>query len=363
MMTQTSKFALTNVHIFDGHRICENSTVIIDGDKIGSDATNAIAIDCQGGILLPGLIDCHIHLRRAENLEQLCRWGVTTALDMGSWPLELRKSLRQQAVDQHLTEVWSAGLIATVPGSSHSRFPGFPEHELLKGPEEAAQFVAKRVLEGSDYIKMICDIPGPSQSLLNALVSAAHEHGKLTVAHAATTAAYAMAQEAIVDIITHAPLDVALDSSAVQKMAAEKRVVIPTLLMMQGLAKAGQRHGRNHFYSNARDTVSALHSANIPIFAGTDGNSGPESPVPHGEGIHSELELLVDAGLSTVEALRAVTVEPARYFGMNDRGVIEPGRRADLILISNDPIQDIRATRSIRRVWCRGVEHPRPLDS
>ena len=360
-MTTESRFALTNVRVFDGHRICEPSTVIINGAKIGTDATGAIAIDCEGGVLLPGLIDCHLHFRRSENLEQLCRWGVTTALDMGSWPLELRKSLRQQAVDQDLPEVWTAGIIATAPGSSHSRIPGLPQEALLTSPEEAAQFVANRVSEGSDYIKIIVDVPGPSQALLNSLVTAAHEHGKLTVAHATSITAYAMAQEAKIDILTHAPLDEALNSSAITQMASEKRVVIPTLLMMQGLARAGQQHGHNHSYSNAHDTVSALHSAKIPIFAGTDGNSGPESPVPHGEGMHGELELLVGAGLSTVEALRAATVEPANYFGMHDRGVIEPGCRADLLLIADDPIQDIRATRSIRRVWCRGVEFQWPL--
>jgi imidazolonepropionase-like amidohydrolase len=67
--------------------------------------------------------------------------------------------------------------------------------------------------------------------------------------------------------------------------------------------------------------------------------------------------LLIEAGLSNVEALRAATVLPAQHFGLHDRGVIEPGRRADLVLIDGDPIADIRATRQIRRVWCAGVEH------
>ena len=97
----------------------------------------------------------------------------------------------------------------------------------------------------------------------------------------------------------------------------------------------------------------------MPILAGTDANAGPGIPFSprHGESLHEELELLIDAGLSTVEALRAATVLPARHFGLHDRGVIEPGRRADLVLIDGDPIADIRATRLIRRVWCAGVEH------
>ena len=360
-MADKLKLELINVGVFDGHQISYPRNVVIDGEKIGTDATNATKIDCEGGILLPGLIDCHVHCRRVDNLAQFCRWGITTALDMGSWPHDLRRSVRQQALDHHLTEVWTAGIPATTPGSGHSRIPGLPEEALLANSEECVNFVANRVADDSSYIKVIADIPGPSQELLNALAEAAHKQGKRIVAHATTSATYAMAQEANIDILTHAPLDAPLDSCAVSKLAADNRVVIPTLRMMQGLANAGRRHGRDYSYSNSHDTVSALHSANVAIFAGTDANSGPESPVPHGEGIHTELELLVNAGLSTVEALRAATVQPAKYFGMTDRGVIRPGRRADLLLLAENPIQDIRATRSIKRVWCRGQEFQQPF--
>jgi imidazolonepropionase-like amidohydrolase len=58
--------------------------------------------------------------------------------------------------------------------------------------------------------------------------------------------------------------------------------------------------------------------------------------------------------------LRAATSLPARYFGLTDRGTVEPGLRADLVLIAGDPLADIRETRSLRRVWCGGVEHHPP---
>ncbi len=61
-------------------------------------------------------------------------------------------------------------------------------------------------------------------------------------------------------------------------------------------------------------------------------------------------------GLMPVEALRSATVEPAEFFGFADRGVIEVGRRADLLLIDGDPIQDIAATCAIRGVWAAGVK-------
>jgi imidazolonepropionase-like amidohydrolase len=82
----------------------------------------------------------------------------------------------------------------------------------------------------------------------------------------------------------------------------------------------------------------------------------PASP-PFGGSPHHELELLVDAGLSTIDALCAATVLPARHFGLEDRGTIEPGKRADLVLLSADPIAEISGTRQIERVRCAGVEY------
>jgi imidazolonepropionase-like amidohydrolase len=68
---------------------------------------------------------------------------------------------------------------------------------------------------------------------------------------------------------------------------------------------------------------------------------------------------LVDAGLSISAALRAATSLPAKHFGLSDRGAVEPGLRADLVLVDGDPLADISATRAIRRVWLAGVESVR----
>ena len=98
--------------------------------------------------------------------------------------------------------------------------------------------------------------------------------------------------------------------------------------------------------------------AGVPILAGTDANAEPGSPSPvaHGAALHDELELLTEAGLSTVDALRAATELPAKHFRLPDRGAIRPGLRADLVLVDGDPVADIRATRAITRVWCAGVD-------
>jgi imidazolonepropionase-like amidohydrolase len=362
---RSEKIALTNVRVFDGRELRGPTTVVIEGGIVGNDSAGARIIDAGGATLLPGLIDAHVHLLKEGHLQQLADFGVTTALDMGAWPPSMVDSLRNRT---GMADMRSAGIPATTAGSAHSHLPGWPAEEMVDGPAGAAQFVTDRIAEGADYIKLIVDTPGPDQEILDALVAASHRHGKLTVAHAVSTAALDMALLAGVDMITHAPLDRPLTESTTARILAQGCVSIPTLTMMKGVVDriaavaASQPEGvpaAGPSYESARDSVAELRRAGVPILAGTDANAGPGIPFSprHGESLHDELELLIEAGLSNVEALRAATVLPAQHFGLHDRGVIEPGRRADLVLIDGDPIADIRATRQIRRVWCAGVEH------
>ena len=353
------KTAVTNVRVFDGRGLRPPGTVLIEGNRIGEGPTGtgpsgAEVIDGAGGVLLPGLIDSHVHVRDQDTLRRLCGFGVTTVLDMANGPPALVDSLR--AVPG-LTALLSAGTPAIAPGSLHASFPVIGERGLVKDPGQAEQFVSDRAAEGSDYIKIIVGSPGADhdQATVDALVAAAHQHGKQAVAHASSCAAVAKAQQAGVDVLTHVPLDQALDQAAAAQMAAAGRILIPTLTMMETLVALLGRPGDG--YTAARDSVGTAYRAGVPILAGTDANADSPAAVSHGDSLHHELELLVGAGLSPADALRAATDLPARYFGLDDRGVIEPGRRADLVLIDGDPLQDIRATRSIRRVWCGGAGH------
>jgi hypothetical protein len=106
----------------------------------------------------------------------------------------------------------------------------------------------------------------------------------------------------------------------------------------------------------AEQTVAELKAAGVPVLAGTD---APNPGTSHGASIHRELELLVRSGLTPAEALAAATSTPATAFHLDDRGVIAPGKRADLLLVRGDPTQDITATRDIVSVWKLGVEDDR----
>jgi imidazolonepropionase-like amidohydrolase len=346
--------ALTNVRRFDGRTLQPGATVVISGGRIGTDPAGAQIVDGEGGVLLPGLIDAHVHLDGPGRLAELARYGVTTALDMASVPEETAAGRGTPGE----ADFRSAGIPAIAPGSLHSHFPGVGQRGLVTGPDDARRFVADRVAEGSDYIKIVVGSPfaDHDQATVDALVAAAHEQGKLVVAHASAVAAVAKAQRAGADILTHAPLDQPLGADLVARAAAAGQVIVPTLTMMERIVQQLAPPGAA--YANAQASVSALYQAGVPVFAGTDANAAPGSPasVPHGASLHRELELLAEAGLSAADVLRAATEGPARYFGLADRGRIEPGLRADLVLLDGDPLEDIRATRSIRRVWCDGIE-------
>lgn len=376
---QPRKIAIQNVRIFDGHRVGEPTTVFIDDGMISPEVDGAEQVDGRGGVLLPGFIDAHIHLNTEKELWAMAQHGITTGLDMATWPPSKIQALRGIV---GTTDFRTPGAPATTPGSLHTVLLPIPAEALINNPEEAVEFVRRRVAENVDYIKMIADEPGPDQASLNAIVVEAHKHGKLVVAHAAAFHPFQMAQDAGADVLTHCPVDKVLDEQACLRMVNDGRISVPTLVMMEattgalswkailsllqhpvtvwGVVKAMRKSPRagKPTYTNARDSVAALHRAGVTILAGTDAHKEDLSPfsIVHGESLHRELELLVEAGLSTVEALQAATSLPAKHFGLGDRGVIEVGKRADLVLLAENPVDDIRASRSIRKVWCAGHE-------
>ncbi|WP_245721760.1 amidohydrolase family protein [Nocardia crassostreae] len=354
--TDSSKKALVGVRVFDGSGITGPTTVVIDGPVVGSDAEGAERIDAQGALLLPGFIDAHIHLHGPESLDQLAAYGVTTGLDMTTWPVEKLAALRNVRV---ASDIRSAGVPVIGGGGVHAQLPGLAADAVITGPEQADRMVAERAAAGSDYVKLVLEAPGqggPEPESAAAVVAAAHARDLRVIAHATAISAYALAAQIGVDVVTHVPLDGVVPAEVIRLLADRGLTVVPTLVMMEGIAAAV---GAPEAFDGCLATVRALHEAGVPVLAGTDANAQPGVlfQPPHGAAIHRELELLVAAGLTPAEALRAATLLPAEHFGLPDRGLIEPGLRADLVLLDGDPLTDIRATRRITRVWCEGVEH------
>jgi imidazolonepropionase-like amidohydrolase len=371
----SSALTITNVRVFDGRELGEPAAVTIDGAMISAvepagGPVRPEAVDGGGGALLPGLIDTHVHADKVSQLETSASWGITTMLDMGNKDPANLATLRQRP---GLPTLLSAGNPASAPGSVFVRKMGFAASTAVTGPPDAARFVAERVAEGSDYIKILVEdprIPG-TQALgaptVAALVNAAHQARLMTVAHVVSADTMTTAVRAGADVVTHTALTSDLGPEFDALLAERSVVIVPTLTMMHGVVQAigGKLMMRalapffpavRLNYRHAKSTVATFRQAGAVVLAGTDSNDDPGAPyqVPHGESLHCELERLVDAGLSAAEALRGATSLAAEVFCLADRGVISAGRRADLVLVDGDPSRDISATRNIRGVWIGG---------
>jgi imidazolonepropionase-like amidohydrolase len=379
---------IVNAKVFDGTRSRDWTSVRFADGLITECSVAEVAragdevIDAAGGTVLPGLIDAHVHLVPGA-LAQSLAFGVTTVLDMFSKPDVVAAAKEQAGSRRDVADVRSASIGATAPGGHPSMmYAPFP---TLTAAGQARQFVAERISDGSDYLKIISGTGGRWPALdyetIQALVTAAHARGLLAVAHVSSTAGLEEVVSAAVDVVAHVPVNSELDQALAGRMAGAGIVVGPTLATIEntlgepgGAAVAGDPRLAGALgdawvrrltsaaapwpgrpmppYSRAEDNVRRLADAGVTLLAGTD---APNPGTVFGASLHRELELLVRCGISPAQALAAATAEPARVFGLADRGRVAAGQRADLVLLSGDPLADITATRAIERIWRGGI--------
>src|SRR5262245_22014756 len=391
-----TRFLIRGARVFDGHNVVERADVLVDGDRIAAvaervDAPEGIeVVDGTGKTVLPGLIDAHAHAK-PPGLAQAIVFGVTTELDMGSDPRWMLGERENAATRNDVADVRSSSFGTTVLGGHPSMLIGsfFEEQFPTVGAvADVAGFVADRLHEGADYIKLLIDdgtalghaSPTLTPEMVAAVVGEAHRHGKMALAHVTTLGGARQAVEAGVDGLVHLFMDTAPTAEIVAMIQRAGIFVVPTLSTLGSLA--GEHTGEalahdpriaglvpldwhenlcacwhlggpaNLEYSLAATRL--LHEAGVPILMGTDAAALGIFGTAHGVSAHGELGLLVRAGLTPVEALRAATSLPAKHFGLTDRGAIQPGLQADLLLIDGDPTTDISASLSIEAVWRRG---------
>jgi imidazolonepropionase-like amidohydrolase len=369
------RVALNNVRVFDGQRIRGPETVVIDGEFIGSKDTKVdLTIDASGGFLIPGLIDSHVHPPDVSGMQNLTSYGVTTAFNMACRNYTLCHSLRHLP---GLAAFISAGLPAIGPNSSHATWQKLPADQLFYSPDQAPYAVAAAFGNGSDFFKITAEKSGPSLASQIKLVQDCHARHKQSMTHAADFISYQQAITSGTDGIQHMPSDQLITKEMIASIIKQGQFVTPTINIFKAaltnpaiLDFLGEFPGNSanasalaaEFAKNVTtviQNVHALHKAGVTILAGTDaiGHMGVFN-VPLGLSLHLELQNLVEAGLTPAEALRAATIVPAIFHQVPDRGMIAPGKRADLILLNSNPLANISNTLDIAKVWVGGIEYP-----
>ena len=385
-------FVVTNARVFDGKMVYTNMDVVVRDGRIASLGSSSALediphINAAGETLLPGLIDAHTHTQEIGQLEESLRFGITTVLDMGTFP-PYEIPLREAAATRvDVADFRSAGILATAPGGHGTEF-GI-EIPTVAGVEEAVDFVRKRSQENVDYLKIVMNgvraarsgMPTLGEDTVRALVNSGHEAGLMVLAHVESQGDVRLAISAGVDGLVHHWRDSGAQPELAELLASSDVFVMPTLTAIDGLLGLGpqallQDERVVPYLSDlayreltkelptpppgistiiANEATTSLIRAGVQLLAGSDAFTG-NPRIVHGASLHRLLELFVDAGLSPTEALRTATSNVAEAFDLSDRGRIQPGFRADLVLVRGDPTEDITVTRDISRVWKAGIE-------
>jgi enamidase len=391
---QTTLYRATSPH--QGHLALTGATVLVGDDlepqanatlliedgeivAIGPQVdvpSSATAIDLSGATVLPGLMDMHVHLGSArepgenigplqmpgvifdsvrfnpDNRRAFLEAGVTTIRSLGNehtWVTDLRAKVRDG--DLEGPRVYAAGPVFTALGGHPvvTIFGGkvVGDTQVPASSEEAREAV-RRLATGSravDVIKVIQDrgrdgrpLEPIDPAILAAIVDEAHEHGLPVTAHWGTAQDLAEVLAAGVDSLEHVGrLPDGWPVKSLETIVGDGIPVAPTLAV--SAVKAPDQAMRR-----MRERTAELHEAGGHIVVGSDaGMPG----VPFGGGVHRELELLVDAGLTPHDALRAATSDAAAALGTTDIGVLEPGRAADILVVDGDPLAAISDIRNV----------------
>ena len=384
-----------------------SATVLVNDDgrikAVGPSAAVGLPPDCQivditGHTLLPGLIDCHDHLtsfgynllgrwglaeprsarvlRVAKVMEETLLTGYTAIRDCGWLDVGYKQALEQGLIPGPRLQLATSPLSPTQgtqdrssPSGHHqpiSPDPNLPRG-IADGPDDVRAMVREVVRAGADVIKFFNTgfgretQSGTTRSYnpeeVRALVDEAHIHGKPVACHALGGPGLRTAIEAGVDSIEHGCL-LGAEPDLLKMMADNGAYLVPTFTVFTFHATQGNPHAQTEakgFRQQHIETVQQALSAGVRVVAGTDAGGWE-----HGNNA-KEVELLVEAGMTPMQALVAATGWAAGCLGLEDSiGTVERGKFADLVVVDGDPLADITILQDkdrIRFVMKEGQVH------
>jgi imidazolonepropionase-like amidohydrolase len=372
----------------------------------------AIRMDARGKTIVPALVNAHVHLgydrgltydaanftreNVSAQLNQYARAGVAAVLSLGTDLPDVTAAIRAGQASSALggARLRTAGRGIAPPNAGPANAQMRPSAAGVTTEAEARAAVrdqAGRV----DIIKVWVDdrngsVPKLSPDLARAVVDEARRAGLQVIAHIF----YLDDLRALVDLgvsgFAHLPRDAEIDAALAARMKERDVFVLPNLSVSENgthaapppwlddpllrrlvpaepIARLRQSFGSRSAaaadraratFATMQRSLRALVKAGVRIGFATD--AGAVRDLFHAFTDHRELHLMVEAGLTPMQALTAATLESARIIGLDrELGTIEPGKSADFVVLEANPLEDIRNTRRIAAVYLRGVEVPR----
>ncbi|MGK7379593.1 amidohydrolase family protein [Planococcus sp. 1R117A] len=387
---------IKNGHLIDGtgNPIFHEAAILLNGNRI--EAVGKLSemkipeegveeLDAQGGYILPGLIDAHVHIamqikdiRETLNtpfalkfyeaigyMKSTLNAGVTTVRDAGFADFGIKQAVEKRLVAGPRMQLSITPLTITGGhGDSWMRsglditaksYPGMPEG-ICDGPEQVRQRVREMLRAGAEVIKVHATggVMSPtdhpeftqySQEELSIIVEeATFRRGIKVMAHAQGAEGIKNAVRAGIHSIEHG---IFLDDEAIQLMLEKGTYLVPTLLAPVSVVEASKMNESMPDYAVKKaaeivevhkESIAKAHQAGVKIAMGTDAGV-----MAHGTNLR-ELGLMCEIGMSPMEAIVATTKVAAECLGWDEQiGTVEAGKLADIIIAKNNPLEDIRS--------------------
>jgi imidazolonepropionase-like amidohydrolase len=391
----------TGAQVFDGTGAAlAEADVTVENDRfveIGPGLDGDEQVDFSGRTLLPGLFDCHVHVMLShldiwrllqtpfsyrfyeaiQNLETTLRLGITTVRDAGGADLGVKRAIEDGLVRGPRIQISIAMLSQTgghgdgwMPSGTHVQlFPEYPgcPRAIADGPTEVRRAVREMIRSGAEVIKVATtgglmsptDRPahrGFDPEELELIVDEARSAGLEVMAHAQGNQGIKNAVRAGIRSIDHG---IYLDDEAIQLMLDHGSYLVATLIAPTGVIRAAEAGLAvpDVAVVKAREVIDAhRESFRRAVEAGVNVAMGTDCPVsPHGDNLR-ELELMAEYGMKPEDVLVATTKGAAELMHLEQElGTIEPGKRADLVVVEGDPFDFSNLADRIEAVYQDGA--------